>query len=113
MPEHLDDPQAAAFVLDHFQRQVAAELAVVTIAVKRKNNRQTVLVAKCEAEQALESTVVAFQRRLPSLPNRFAIAVVIIDQSVHWRGASVNGSKQSALPIGCASDGISGFLFHR
>ena len=33
VPEHLDD----AHVLDHFRRQVAVELAIVTAAVKRQN----------------------------------------------------------------------------
>ena len=38
VPEHLDDSQAAAFVLDHFRRQFASELAMVTVAVKRLQN---------------------------------------------------------------------------
>jgi hypothetical protein len=37
VPNHLDNTQAAAFVLDHFGRQIAAELALVTAAVKHKN----------------------------------------------------------------------------
>ena len=35
VPEHLDDQQAAACVLDHFRRQVEAELAMVTVAPDR------------------------------------------------------------------------------
>lgn len=35
VPEHLDDQQAAAFVLDHFRRQIEAELAMITVAVVR------------------------------------------------------------------------------
>lgn len=31
IPAHLTDEQAGKFVLDHFKRQVAAELAVVTV----------------------------------------------------------------------------------
>jgi hypothetical protein len=35
VPEHLDDQQAAAFALEHFCRQVEAELAIVTVVAKR------------------------------------------------------------------------------
>ena len=43
MPEHLDDQQAAAFVLDHFRRQIEAELAMITVAVVR-DQREWALV---------------------------------------------------------------------
>ena len=35
VPEHLDEAQAAAFVVDHFRRQIEAELAMVTLVAKR------------------------------------------------------------------------------
>lgn len=34
VPNHLDAEQAAAFVLDHFRRQVEAELAMVKLEVE-------------------------------------------------------------------------------
>jgi hypothetical protein len=34
LPEHLTDEQAAAFVLDHFRRQIESELAMVRIERK-------------------------------------------------------------------------------
>ncbi len=52
VPNHFNDGQAAAFVLDHFRRQVVAELAMVTVGIKRKNNSRTVLPAKCAADQS-------------------------------------------------------------
>jgi hypothetical protein len=85
MPDHFNDGQAAAFVLDHFRRQVMADLAMVTVGIKRKNNSRTVLPAKCAADQTLKSKVVDLQQRLPSLRSRFAIAVAVINQPVHWR----------------------------
>jgi hypothetical protein len=35
VPEHLDDGQATAFVVDHFRRQIEAELAMVTVVAQR------------------------------------------------------------------------------
>jgi hypothetical protein len=35
VPNHLNEDQAAAFVLDHFRRQIEAELAVVAVVAKR------------------------------------------------------------------------------
>jgi hypothetical protein len=35
VPDHLTADQSAAFVLDHFRRQVEAELAMVEVKVRR------------------------------------------------------------------------------
>jgi hypothetical protein len=35
VPDHLDADQAAAFVLDHFRRQIEAELAMIEVTVAR------------------------------------------------------------------------------
>ena len=35
LPDHLDEEQAAAFGLDHFRRQIEAEMALVTVVAKR------------------------------------------------------------------------------